>query len=197
MGSIIQTGYSLPGGNEPLTHARILHNLNRFKVKTITASSEVTGFEGEAADNGLTYDAWHPHSNSVPAPTDLAEADWTTTRFVVGTDGQTLDEGADASTTRFITSGSITFTAVEWVVGVKVERQTMDGIQVSANDGTSTFTADFDLRDGSVDATGAGTTAKIVDLGDVLYECIIYFTPAAAAGSIAIYGWDATSGTTT
>lgn len=57
---IFQTGYSLPGTDQPLTHARIAHSLNWLSGGTATASSTATGFDADAPLNTLTYERWQP-----------------------------------------------------------------------------------------------------------------------------------------
>lgn len=185
MGSVIQTGYSLPGGNQPLTHARILHERNRARVRAVSTTAETTGFEASAVDNGLTYDAWQPFSNQAADPLDLNETAWTATRLTVGADGQTIDEGTDVSTTRNI-SQTFTYTAVEWVAAVKVERQSMDSFILQGNDGTTSYTAIFDIHAGTC-TPGAGVTCDLVDLGEDIFECRMYFTPAAGTGFLRIF----------
>jgi len=62
MGVILESGYSLPGGDEPLTHARIAHANNWITGGTITASSTATDFFEDGPDNSLTYEKWQPSS---------------------------------------------------------------------------------------------------------------------------------------
>lgn len=59
---ILQTGYSLPGGDQPLTHARIAHSRNWRSGGTAVASSTATGFFANAPLNTLTYEKWKPTS---------------------------------------------------------------------------------------------------------------------------------------
>jgi hypothetical protein len=61
---IFQTGYSLPGGDQPLTHARIAHANNWLSGGTATASSTASGFFANAPLNTLTYERWKPTSSS-------------------------------------------------------------------------------------------------------------------------------------
>lgn len=64
MGVILQSGYSLPGGDEPLTHARIAHSGNWYSGGTITASTTATGYFAEGPDNSLTYEKWKPTAST-------------------------------------------------------------------------------------------------------------------------------------
>lgn len=62
MGVIFQSGYSLPGGDEPLTHARIAHSLNWLSGGTAVASSTATDYFADAPMSTLTYEKWKPNS---------------------------------------------------------------------------------------------------------------------------------------
>ena len=57
---ILQTGYTLPSGDQPLTHARIAHSRNWGSGGTAVASSTATGFFANAPLNTLTYEKWKP-----------------------------------------------------------------------------------------------------------------------------------------
>ena len=57
---IYETGYSLPSGDQPLTHARIAHSLNWLSGGTVTASSTATGYFAGGPTNSLTYERWKP-----------------------------------------------------------------------------------------------------------------------------------------
>jgi len=59
---ILQTGYSLPGADQPLTHARILHSKNWLSGGTAVASSTATDFFANGPLNSLTYERWKPSS---------------------------------------------------------------------------------------------------------------------------------------
>lgn len=59
---ILESGYSLPSGDQPLTHARIAHSLNWLSGGTASASSTATGFFESAPNNTLTYEKWKPSS---------------------------------------------------------------------------------------------------------------------------------------
>lgn len=57
---ILETGYTLPSGDRPLTHARIAHSLNWLFGGTVSASSTATGFFANGPLNTLTYERWKP-----------------------------------------------------------------------------------------------------------------------------------------
>lgn len=59
---IFQSAYVAPGGDEPLTHARIAHSNNWLDGGTAVASSTATGFFANAPLNALTYERWKPTS---------------------------------------------------------------------------------------------------------------------------------------
>lgn len=59
---ILESGYSLPSGDKPLTYARIAHSLNWLSGGAATASSTATGFFANAPLNTLTYERWKPSS---------------------------------------------------------------------------------------------------------------------------------------
>jgi hypothetical protein len=52
--------YVLPGGDLPLTHARILHAGNWLSGGTATASDTATDFFANGPLNSLTYERWKP-----------------------------------------------------------------------------------------------------------------------------------------
>lgn len=171
-----EAGYTWTDGNA----ARILHEGVRFPIKTITATAD-SGSTADLVDNDITVDRWTPFANGLTDPTDLSEADWTATNVTVATDGQQLTETTD--TGEHDVSQAYTFTAVEHVVAWKVERVTVPEVQVRANDGTTSFTCFFDLRDKSV-GTAANCTGQIVDLGGGEFLLSIRFTPVAATGVV-------------
>lgn len=60
MAVAFESGYTLPGADEPLTHARIAHAGNWLSGGTVTASTTATGFYSDGPDNSLTYETWKP-----------------------------------------------------------------------------------------------------------------------------------------
>lgn len=180
-----EAGYTLPGGDLALNHARILHRGNRFMPRSVTASATATGSDGSEPNEPMTYEAWKPFDNSVPQPIDFGDAAWTLTNATVAADGQTLSE--TAATGEHSINDTATLTAVEWVFGVLVTRETVPEIRLRVNDGTTTFACYFDLRDGTVGTAAGGAAGVIVDLGDGTFYCSIRFTPAAAASTFGVY----------
>lgn len=62
---ILGTGYTLPSGDEPLTHARIAHAGNWLSGGTVSASGTAAGYYADGPDNSLTYERWQP--DALPA----------------------------------------------------------------------------------------------------------------------------------
>lgn len=71
---ILGTSYSLPSGDEPLTHARIAHANNWNAGGTISASTTDADYFEDAPDNSLTYEKWKPTANPSTWETDLGSA---------------------------------------------------------------------------------------------------------------------------
>lgn len=67
---IFQSGYSLPGGDQPLRNARIGHSLNWLAGGTAVPSTTATGYFANAPMNSLTYERWKP--SAVPATWEYA-----------------------------------------------------------------------------------------------------------------------------
>jgi hypothetical protein len=172
-------GYSLPGGDEPLAHARILHKGNRFLPMTFVAAHEATGNDGTAANDALTDEFWVPFDNNITQPLDFGHSDWAASNVTVASDGQTLTETTDTGVHNI--RQNHTFVADEQILSFEIQRETVPEIQALAWDGTTAYSCYFDLRDGTV-GTALNATGNIVDLGDGKFTCSIRFTPAAAAG---------------
>lgn len=173
-----EAGYTWAQGK----HARLLHDGNRFPIKTISADED-TGSTADLVDNGLTRDRWVPFANDMPNPENFGTG-WIATNVTVGSDGQeiaeTTDNGAHALTQPY------TYAAEETILSVEVERQTAPEFRLVAFDGTDTFTAFFDLRDGTVGTQAAGTVGQIIALGRNRFLCSIRFTPSAGLGTVQI-----------
>lgn len=74
MGVIFQSGYSLPGGDQPLTHARIAHAGNWHDGGTITASTTDSDYFSDGPDTTTTYEKWKPTTLSATWENDLGSA---------------------------------------------------------------------------------------------------------------------------
>jgi len=189
-----EAGYTWTNGK----HARILHDKNRQQFYAVDAADEVSGYPGTALNSGDTVDRWRPFSNQVTSPTDLSDtAEWTTSNLTVGSDGQTLDDGTASSTTHYVEQ-EFTFTAEEWVVGVRAERQSAAGVRIECNDGTDDFVVEVDFSDMTTGNDGTTVTEdSVTRLSNELYEIKLVFTPAAATGHIRIYTTDGSTETYT
>ena len=91
---IFETSYSLPSGDEPLTHARIAHANNWLAGGTVTASSTETGYFPAAPTTTLTYQRWKPTSATGTweyEHTASAECDYAClAAHTLGTSGSTI-----------------------------------------------------------------------------------------------------------
>jgi hypothetical protein len=68
MGVIFEPGYSLPDGDQPLTHARIAH-ANNWLSGTAAASTTDSSYFEDGPDNSLTYEKWKP--TALPATWEM------------------------------------------------------------------------------------------------------------------------------
>lgn len=57
---ILESGYTIGGGDQPLTHARIAHSENWKTGGTVTASTTDADYFEDAPNNTLTYEKWKP-----------------------------------------------------------------------------------------------------------------------------------------
>jgi hypothetical protein len=60
MATYFPTGYTLPIGDQPLSHARMLHSRNWLAGGTVAASSTDADFFAAGPLNSLTYERWRP-----------------------------------------------------------------------------------------------------------------------------------------
>lgn len=185
-----EAGYTLPGGDLPFTHARILHARNWVRPHTITAATEATDYPASRLANTLTYERWRPADNILA---DFDIGDWTLTGGTDAGDGKTF--AVDTALSNHKITLNHTFTAGEVVLGIRVDRKNCQELRIHANDGTATFWRWFDLGAvsyGTNRGTGA-TTARIEDLGDDIIQCNLVFTASAGAGSFGLYLGDGAS----
>jgi hypothetical protein len=173
-----ESGYTWSQGK----NARLLHAGNKLDIKTITASDEAVTGNAQLVDNGLTRDVWRPFANAAESPTDFSADDWTATNLTIEDNGQSIAETTDSG--EHDLSQAFTFTAVEHVVAFKIDRQTVPEVQIRANDGTTSFTCFFDLRDLTIGTAAAGTTGQLIEQDDGSILISIRFTPAAATGVV-------------
>ena len=74
MSVIFEGSYTLPGTDQPLTHARIAHAGNWISGGTITASTTATDYFEAGPDNSLTYEKWQPTAVAATWENDLGSA---------------------------------------------------------------------------------------------------------------------------
>lgn len=60
MAVAFESGYTLPGADEPLTHARIAHSGNWRTGGTVTASTTAAGFFAAGPSSSQTFERWQP-----------------------------------------------------------------------------------------------------------------------------------------
>lgn len=92
---IFESGYTLPGSDQPLTHARIAHAENYKTGGTVTASSTDAAFFEDGPNNTLTYEKWKP-TGAAPATWEYDHGSARNTDYCVigahdlGTSGATI-----------------------------------------------------------------------------------------------------------
>lgn len=92
----------------------------------------------------------------------------------------------DATTGSHTLSQNITYSTGAHTASVFAKKAERDWVRVLFYDGTSTFSAFFDLANGVVgNTTGTGTTASIQSVGNGWYRCIVTATATAGAGTFA------------
>jgi len=130
----------------------------------------------------------------------LDNASWSKTRATVtanavaAPDGTTtadkIVEDSTASATHNTSQGTLTFSAGRYIGSCWLLAAGRTAARMQINDGTTSFTADFDLSAGSVTAT-SGATARITKYligGVAWYRCELYATVAAtSSGSLTIF----------
>jgi len=178
MGVATEAGYTWVNGK----YARLMHAGNVLTVKEVTAADD-TGATADLVLNDLTVDRWVPFDNALEEAQDLSETVWTLTGATVGEGGARLSE--DASTGEHLIEQEVTFTAREWVVAVQVQRETASELRLVADDGTTAHSVFFDLHDKTV-GTESNATGGMREMCDGTLMLRMYFTPAAATGSVAV-----------
>lgn len=170
-------------------YARILHDGNRFVVRSVTASDEVSPYLGSSANAGDTVDRWRPFANEVEQPRDLNGSGWTPLRVTVGTDGQTITETTDNAS--HLMQQSYTFSAVTYVMAAKFKLiGGRKDIRINASDGTNIFVTDTRVEQGDTTDTANVIESSLVFLGDDTYLVRMTFTAAAGAGTLNFYMLD-------
>jgi hypothetical protein len=83
MGIYKETGFALAPGDQPLTHARILHAGNWLQPTTAESSSTAPGFVADGPLGNTTHLRWSPWANLVASARDLSVAPWSVTNATV------------------------------------------------------------------------------------------------------------------
>jgi len=101
MSILFESGYTLPGGDLPLKHARMAHSGNWHAGGTISSSTEAAGFTDDAADTTLTYERWKPTALPATWENDLGSAKLVDYCCIaahdMGTNGNTLQVQYDST----------------------------------------------------------------------------------------------------
>jgi hypothetical protein len=136
---IFESGYTLPGGDQPLTHARIAHSGNWETGGTAAVSGgTATDYFTDGPDNSLTYEKWKP--TSLPATWDYTFASSTTVDYccvgahTMGTSGNTIqvqkyDSGSwtDVIASTVVTSDQAIFCIFEPVTDTRMRIRINNG----------------------------------------------------------------------
>lgn len=174
-----QAGYTKPGADLPLTHARILHDGNRIRPQVITASAELGGYPGFAADRGDTVDRWRPFENTLGEQADPALGGYVAFNTTYDPVTRILTDNTNSSQHTFSLSG-IPLPAGETVFGVRVRRRQSEFVRITAGPGNL---ATFNLFTGTVVSSSATVTAGIAPLGGDRFELRINVALAASIPS--------------
>jgi len=132
---LLQSGYTLPGSDQPLTHARIAHSGNWVTGGTGSGSSTDSDFFEAGPENSLTYEKWKPTSST---------SNWTYSGFssttidyvcigahTLGTNGCSISVQEDATTvisTTAITDDSPIFCIFEPAAATSIRVNITGGI---------------------------------------------------------------------
>lgn len=184
-----QDNYTLPNGAKSLKNARVLHSGNATAMSLVTASDEVSEYPASSVEGWDTVDRWKPFSNQIASPTDFSTSDWTLINATVGSDGQTIDEGTAVGVSHGVRQ-SVTYTAGEWVIGVRVQRGTLGAIRVQASDGTNVVLGNINLDRETVHSGTSGSDWSVIPLGSDIYEIRGRMSRLAGTGNLNIYGLD-------
>lgn len=169
-----------------------LQNTGDYYARTITREC-VALASAKAPNSTNQLQTLTTYANLLSYSEDFTNAAWTSTA-VMPTTGA-LANPADGLVTmnkiletvansEHSENRAITFAAVPNVLSVILQAGLgRDYVRLKANDGTTSFTAFFNLTTGTV-GTVANCTTEMVSLGDGAYRCSIFFTPAAAVGNI-------------
>lgn len=174
-----ESGYVLPGGDFPLSHARILHARNRFQSRSIVASSTAAGYFADAPDNGLTFEKWAPFDNLLTAPDDFTNAAWTKGGVTIGANTERVT--SDTSTGNHRVYQSINFSSIEYVVSVVVCLESASRFRLQMGSPS----VDFNLLDMTLVNNG-GAVGAIKKIAQNKYLCRVYATPGSGVDDVQV-----------
>ena len=184
--------------------AHVLHAGNSLSPKSlIVVGEEDSDRPASSVLLGDTADRWRPRVASNDRPRDLTNAAWTTTNAtVVQSAGRSYVSPDATNAEHSVAQTDVDLDSTEeQILGVRVRRAgamgDIGGVQLLADDGSSTFSATFLLTDLTIPAS-SGATGKIVSRGDGEYLLTIRFTPSATTttGDIKLLLTDDTGATT-
>ena len=186
---IIESGYTLPGSDEPMTHARIAHARNWVRG-AVSVSNTATDYFADAPNNSMTFEKWQAYDNMTVAAPDS----WTDTLGATIENGDiwplfddtvyqfTEDTGAGTHRTQY----DFTDDAGTASQGLSVRLKSVGGRRVRVrfrDPSANSHYVDIDPTTVTVVAT-SGASATIVDLGAGWVLVNMTFTPAVGgAGS--------------
>jgi hypothetical protein len=159
-----------------------------------TAQNNIPRFDynpATLAAQGLLIE--EQRTNSCLQSEDFATT-WTVTGATVSTNAATAPNGTatadklaeDSSTGSHLVSQNITYGVGAYTASLFAKKAERDWVRVLFFDGTTTFSAFFNLNTGVVGTvTGTGASAAIQSVGNGWYRCLVTATTAAGAGSFA------------
>lgn len=140
MGVIYEPGYTLPNGDQPLTHTRIAH-AGTWIDGTTSATSAATDFFTDAPNDSLTYEFWSPATlpgTWTLTPSAAASADYCCIAgHNLGTTGATLTveyESAPSVWTTILGPVSVSNDSPIFAI---FRRRTGTGFRVTVNGSTA------------------------------------------------------------
>ncbi len=165
MGVVFEAGYTPPSGDEPLTHARILHANNWMPVRQITLTNSDTGDDGWASENSLTYEKMTQKDDKT-GEDDLSN--FASPGVTISADGETITEETSTSShwVNFdgvtLPSSSGMFVDIEYTRGMRNLIQ----LQLFNNDTASLeYAGEFNLQEMTavVSSTAGAEAASSVE----------------------------------
>ena len=162
----------------------------RFDYDPVTLAPRGLLIE-EARTNLLTYSDAFDNTTGWPTATNIT----ITANVTASPDGTTnadrFDDGTAASVQHRLFRGFVTFTAAAHTYSVFVKAGTGAWFQLTVNDGTTSFYANFNATTGALGNRQASATSTITNVGNGWYRCTMTITPAAATGNVQIGMLDA------